>query len=49
MRTISALLLIHLLAPATVMGHTAWQTGYTIKRPGIYIFFMKTAPYWEPA
>ncbi len=32
-----------------VMGHTAWKTGYTIKRPGAYIFSMEPVPYWEPA
>lgn len=32
-----------------VMGKTAWETGYTIKRPGIYIFYMEPKPYWEPA
>ena len=32
-----------------VMDHQAWKTGYTIKRPGAYIFVMEPVPYWEPA
>ncbi|MCX7822876.1 MAG: DUF4198 domain-containing protein [Syntrophobacterales bacterium] len=30
-------------------GYTYWETVYTIKRPGDYIFFVEPAPYWEPA
>lgn len=37
------------LKNARVMGHTAWDIEYTIKRPGIYMFHMEPAPYWEPA
>ncbi|MCP4104947.1 MAG: DUF4198 domain-containing protein [Desulfobacteraceae bacterium] len=32
-----------------VMGHTAWNAHYKIKRPGIYMFYMEPKPYWEPA
>ena len=32
-----------------VMGHTAWQVDYSIKRPGVYMFYMEPKPYWEPA
>ena len=32
-----------------VMDHTAWKAGYTIKRPGAYVFVMEPVPYWEPA
>lgn len=41
--------LLDTLQPATVMDHTAWSTGYKIKRPGVYQFFMEPEPYWEPA
>ena len=37
------------LKPAKVMGQTAWQADYLIKRPGSYIFYMAPQPYWEPA
>jgi cobalt/nickel transport protein len=32
-----------------VMDHTAWETDYAIKRPGVYMFYMEPKPYWEPA
>ncbi|NOX33864.1 MAG: DUF4198 domain-containing protein [Deltaproteobacteria bacterium] len=32
-----------------IMGHKAWKTTYTIKRPGAYTFVMEPEPYWEPA
>ena len=37
------------LKKTTVMGHTAWTTGYKIRRPGVYMFHMEPQPYWEPA
>jgi cobalt/nickel transport protein len=37
------------LKPIKVFGHSAWQTGYEIKRPGVYVFHMEPEPYWEPA
>ena len=41
--------LLSTLKPASVMGHAAWQTDYTVKRPGVYMFCMEPEPYWEPA
>ncbi len=41
--------LISRLKKDQVMGHTAWNADYKIKRPGIYMFFMEPEPYWEPA
>jgi len=32
-----------------VMGHSAWQADYLVKRPGLYVFYMEPKPYWEPA
>ncbi|MDX2497657.1 MAG: DUF4198 domain-containing protein [Desulfobacterales bacterium] len=32
-----------------IMDHTAWELGYTVKRPGVYMFYMEPKPYWEPA
>ena len=32
-----------------VMGHSAWQAAYAVKRPSIYAFVMEPEPYWEPA
>ncbi len=37
------------LKEAKVMGHTAWQMDYKVKRPGVYVFHMEPKPYWEPA
>lgn len=37
------------LKPATVMDQPAWETAYTVKRPGVYVFIMEPRPYWEPA
>jgi len=37
------------LAKIRVMGHTAWDVEYTIKRPGVYMFHMEPKPYWESA
>jgi cobalt/nickel transport protein len=41
--------LLPALKQTRVMGRTAWQTDYRIQRPGVYIFLMEPAPYWEPA
>jgi cobalt/nickel transport protein len=38
-----------LLEKTQVMGHTAWQVAYPIKRPGVHVFCMEPEPYWEPA
>lgn len=37
------------LVKTQVMGHSAWQVVYPVKRPGIYMFYMEPEPYWEPA
>jgi cobalt/nickel transport protein len=41
--------LLKTLKKTKVMEHTAWETSYTIKRPGVYMFYMEPKPYWEPA
>jgi cobalt/nickel transport protein len=41
--------LLKTLRKTKLMGHTAWETSYTIKRPGVYMFYMEPKPYWEPA
>lgn len=37
------------LKKITIMDHTAWELGYTLKRPGVYMFYMTPKPFWEPA
>ncbi len=41
--------LLQTLRETRVMDHTAWETLYKIKRPGVYFFYMEPKPYWEPA
>ncbi len=41
--------LLSSLKKTKVMGHTAWETDYAVKRPGVYMFYMEPEPYWEPA
>ena len=41
--------LLGILKETKVMGHMAWKADYTVKRPGIYMFYMVPKPYWEPA
>ena len=41
--------LLGTLNKTLVMGHKAWEAHYNIKRPGVYMFYVKPAPYWEPA
>lgn len=41
--------LLQNLKKTQVMGHLAWHTDYTVKRPGVYMFYMEPKPYWEPA
>ena len=36
------------LKSVQVMGEPAWQMDYQPQRPGVYIFHMVPAPYWEP-
>lgn len=37
------------LKPEKVMDHKAWKADYSMKRPGVYMFYMEPKPYWEPA
>jgi len=37
------------LEAARVMGRTAWQAAYPMRRPGVYMFYMEPEPYWEAA
>ena len=41
--------LLSSLKSMKIMDHTAWASDYSIKRPGVYMFFMEPEPYWEPA
>ncbi len=41
--------LLDTLKKTKVMGHTAWESHYLIKKPGVYMFYMEPEPYWEPA
>jgi cobalt/nickel transport protein len=41
--------LLGALEKSRVMAHTAWQTSFSVKRPGVYVFYMEPEPYWEPA
>ena len=37
------------LKQTQVMGHSAWNAAFAVKRPGVYMFYMEPEPYWEPA
>ena len=41
--------LLDSLEKTQVMGKSAWNAAYRIKRPGVYLFYMEPEPYWEPA
>ena len=41
--------LLYALKESKIMGHTAWESSYRIKKPGVYMFYMEPEPYWEPA
>jgi len=41
--------LLGALEKTRLMAHTAWQASYSVKRPGVYVFYMEPEPYWEPA
>jgi cobalt/nickel transport protein len=41
--------LLATLTPHKRKGRHTWKTSYTIKRPGIYVFYLIPQPYWEPA
>jgi cobalt/nickel transport protein len=36
------------LQPVKVLGQEAWWAAYTLRRPGVYTFYMEPEPYWEP-
>ena len=41
--------LLGVLKQSQALGHTAWSAAYTVKRPGVHIFYLEPEPYWEPA
>lgn len=41
--------LVDQLEKTRAMAHTAWGTTFSLKRPGVYVFYMEPEPYWEPA
>jgi cobalt/nickel transport protein len=41
--------LLKSLQETKVMDHQAWKAAYTLKKPGIYAFYVDPQPYWEPA
>ena len=41
--------LLATLSPQKLKERQTWRTSYTIKRPGIYVFYLVPQPYWEPA
>ncbi len=41
--------LLGALQQTKIMDQSSWSIDYTVKRPGVYIFFMEPEPYWEPA
>ena len=41
--------LLATLSPRKLKGRDTWKTSYTIKRPGIYVFYLIPQPYWESA
>lgn len=41
--------LLSSLQETKVLGETAWQATYAIKKPGVYVFYFDPQPYWEAA
>ena len=41
--------LLGTLKPTKAMGQAAWTSQYTVKKPGVYIFYVDPEPYWESA
>ncbi len=37
------------LQETKVLDKEAWKTTYTLKKPGVYAFYVDPTPYWEPA
>lgn len=40
--------LLPMLEPYDVDGKQAFRAGYTMKTPGVHLFYVEPAPYWEP-
>ena len=41
--------LLDTLKEKKMNGLSTWETGFQVKRPGDYIFYVEPKPYWEPA
>ncbi|MCR4666018.1 MAG: DUF4198 domain-containing protein [Desulfovibrio sp.] len=41
--------LLAAISPQKYLGHGAWKAGYTVKKPGVYLFGLEPEPYFEPA
>ncbi|MDD3580163.1 MAG: DUF4198 domain-containing protein [Desulfobacca sp.] len=41
--------LLNTLEETKILAKQAWKTSYTLKKPGVYIFYFDPQPYWEPA
>lgn len=41
--------LLNTLQETKVLGEQGWNTSYTVRKPGVYVFYCDPAPYWEPA
>jgi cobalt/nickel transport protein len=41
--------LLKTLQETKVLDQQAWKAGYTLKKPGVYVFYFDPQPYWEPA
>lgn len=41
--------LLPTLKPVRIMGHAAWTAEYRFQRPGLGVFYVQPAPYFEPA
>ena len=41
--------LTNTLQETKVLDQQAWKAGYTLKKPGVYVFYFDPQPYWEPA
>ena len=41
--------LLGTLKPIQVMDKAAWSSQFTLKKPGVYIFYVDPEPYWESA
>jgi len=41
--------LLNTLQETKILAKQAWKTSYTLKKPGVYIFYFNPQPYWEAA